>query len=111
MNQIQTDWTRPEFKAYLLSYVAKANYFESDEEKEFILSIVSYDSYKKVHRELAHDNDYQSIQKILHNIEKFNYSKDEIHVLIEDMQQLFAADGEVDLLESNMFHAIKRILE
>ena len=111
MSEIKTDWTRPEFNAYLLSYVAQANYFESEEEKEVILSIVSNDEYKKIHRELAKDNDYQSIQKILYNIEKFNYSKDEIHLLIEDIQKLFLADGEVDLLESNFLLALKRILE
>ena len=111
MSEITTDWTRAEFKAYLLSYVAQANYFESDEEKEVILSIVSNDAYKRIHRELAKDNDYQSIQKILFNVEKFNYSKDDIHVLIEDIQKLFLADGEIDLLESNFLMALRRILE
>ena len=111
MSEVTTDWTRPEFKAYLLSYVAKANYFESIEEKELILSCVSDASYNKVHRELAKDNDYQSIQKILANIEKFNYSKDEIHLLVEDVQKLFLADGEMDLLESNFLIALRRILE
>ncbi len=32
MSAIQTDWTRAEFKAYLLLYAAQANYFESEEE-------------------------------------------------------------------------------
>lgn len=110
MSEITTDWTKQEFKAYLLSYCAKSNFFESQEEKEAILDIVSNDTYTKVHRELGKDNDYQSIQKILHNVEKFNYSKDELHHLIDDVQKLFLADGTVDLLETNMLHALKRLI-
>jgi regulator of sirC expression with transglutaminase-like and TPR domain len=111
MSEITTDWTRQEFKAYLLTYAAKANYFESEEETELILSLVSNDAYKRIHKEFDKDNDYQSIQKILYNIEKFNYSKDELHVLIEDIQKFFMADGEVDLLESNMMMSLKRLLD
>ncbi len=73
MNDITTDWTKQEFKAYLLSYCAKSNFFESEEEKEEILHLVSNDTYTKIHKELGRDNDYQSVQKILHNLEKFNY--------------------------------------
>lgn len=108
---IETNWTREEFKAYLLSYAAKSNFFESEEERDFILEATSGDVYKKIHRELEKDNDYQSLQKILYNLEKFQYSKDEIHRLVEDVQRLFLSNGEIDLLENNFFHALKRLLE
>ena len=110
-NTIETDWTKAEFKAYLLTYAANANYFESEEEKEMIIKMVSSDIYKKVHRELAKDNDYQSIQKILFNIDKFNYSKDELQTLVEDIKTLFDADGINDTLESNMLLALKKLLD
>ena len=102
MEYIQTDWTKEEFKAYLLSYAANANYFESEEEKEKILEHVSKAQYKKIHKELDKDNDYQSIQKILHNIDKFGYDKEDLEKLIKDIQELFNADGNVDTLENNM---------
>ena len=111
MSPLNTEWTRQEFKAYLLLYAAQSNYFESEEETDFIKEVVSGDEYKKIHREIDRDNDYQRIQKILANIERFNYSKEEIHVLVEDIQKLFLADGEIDLLESNFFHALKRLIE
>lgn len=111
MKDFSTDWTKTEFKAYVLSYAANANYFESEEEKEYILDLVSDDVYKKIHKELASDNDYQSIQKILYNIEKYNYTKEDLHVLMEDIQKLFMADGKIDLLESNMFLALKKFLD
>lgn len=107
----ETNWTREEFKAYLLSYAAKSNFFESEDEREFILASTSGDVYSKIHKELAKDNDYQSLQKILYNLEKFHYSKDEIHRLVEDVQRLFLSNGEIDLLENNFFHALKRLID
>jgi len=110
MENIATNWSRPEFKAYLLSYAANANYFESDEEKKVILSYVSEAEYFKIHKELDQDNDYQSIQKILYNIDKYNYSKDELQTLISDIKNLFDSDGDFDILEDNMLHALKRLI-
>lgn len=111
MKEITTDWTRAEFKAYLLSYAAQSNYFESEEEEELIRTVVNDEAYRRIHKELSKDNDYQSVQKILHNLEKFEYSKEEIHKLVEDTQKLFLADGEIDLLESNFYLALKRLVE
>lgn len=105
----ETDWTREEFKAYLLSYVANSNYFETEDEKEVILGMVSGDIYKKIHKELAHDNDYQSIQKILYNLEKFHYSKNELDSLVSDIQRVFNAEGTHDILEENIIRALRRL--
>lgn len=106
----ETDWTRKEFKAYLLLYAANANYFESEDEKERIFSLVDPVTYKRIHKELDHDNDYQSIQKILHNVDKFNYSKDDLDLLISDIQSVFDANGEHDTLEDNMLLFLKKLL-
>lgn len=111
MQNFETDWSKEEFKAYLLSYAAHSNFFESEEEAEVIHSLFSDDTYNKVHRELKHDNDYQSLQKILHNIEKYNYSKEEIHELVNDIQRLFLSNGEIDLLESNFYLALKKLID
>lgn len=108
---METNWTRSEFKGYLLSYAANANYFESEEEKEMIKKMVSHDDYVKIHRELAKDNDYQSIQKIIHTLERFNYSKAELENLVGDINALMNADGEYDLLEENMLLALKKFLK
>ena len=111
MEYLQTDWTKEEFKAYLLSYAANANYFESKQEREKILEHVSKSQYKKIHKELDKDNDYQSIQKILYNLEKFDYSKNDLNKLVADIKALFAADGEVDLLESIMLLGLQKLLK
>lgn len=110
ISTLETNWTRAEFKAYLLTYAAKADYIETREEKAIIKKLVSKDDYRKIHREIDGDNDYQSLQKIMHNLEKFNYSKEELDILIEDIKKLFMSDGKYDVLEQNMLFSLKRLL-
>lgn len=110
MSEVKTDWNKKEFKAYLMMYAANANFFESEDEQDLIHEIVSDKTYKAIHREFDGDNDYQSIQKILHNIEKFGYKKDDLNDLINDIQGVFNADGKVDTLEANMLRALKHLL-
>lgn len=106
-----TDWTKEEFKAYLLLYAANANYFETEAEKDRILLMVDPLTYKRIHRELDQDNDYQSIQKILSNIEKFHYSKEDLNDLIDDITRVFDANGTHDLLEDEMLMALKKLFK
>lgn len=108
---METNWTKAEFKAYLLAYCAQSDFVETEEEKEFILDLVSSETYRGIHRDLSKDNDYQRIQKIQHHLEKFNYSKNEIDVLLSDIKDLFLADGTIDILEENLFRALKKIIQ
>jgi hypothetical protein len=110
-NLFATNWTKKEFKAYVLLYAANANFFETEEEKEIILSLVDPILYKEIHRELDRDNDYQSIQKILYNMEKYNYSKESLHRLIEDIELVFDADRHHDVLEDNFLIGLKKLLK
>ena len=110
-NLFATNWTKKEFKAYVLLYAANANFFETEEEKEIILSLVDPLLYKEIHRELDRDNDYQSIQKILYNMEKYNYSKESLHRLIEDIELVFDADRHHDVLEDNFLIGLKKLLK
>ncbi len=107
---METNWTKAEFKAYLLAYCAQSDFIETAEEKDFILHLVSSEAYKSVHLDLKRDNDYQSIQKIQYNIEKFNYTDNEIDTLLSDVKNLFLSDGNVDIMEENLFRALKKIV-
>ncbi len=109
-NTLETDWTREEFKAYILLYAARANFFEDEAEKEAILAMVNPLTYKRIHKELEEDNDYQSIQKILFSIEKHHYSKDTIKLLIKDIQRVFNASGKSDILEENMLRGLQKLM-
>jgi len=111
MEEFKTDWTKDEFKAYLLMHAAEADYVKTDEERALIRTVVTNESYSKIYKELQGDNDYQRIQKILFNLEKFDYSKDDLKAIVKDLKQLFHADGEIDLLEENMLYSLKQLFK
>lgn len=110
MTEITTNWSLREFKAYLLLYAANSKYFETQEEKEMVHKIVDEDTYRQIHREIEQDNDYQSIQKILHNIKKFNLTQKDLDNLLSEIRSLFDSNHKPDLLEENMFLALKHLL-
>ena len=97
METYETDWTREEFKAYLMLNCANADYIETDEEKELILSKV--------------DNDYVRLQKIAQTAKRFGYTKDKADELLENMKQLFMQDHKFGAFEDYMYKGLKRILE
>ncbi len=111
MEDFTTNWTHEELKAYMLLYCAHADFNVSKEEKKFIKSKVGDNKYKKINKEFEGDNDYQQIQKINAAIERFEYSKDEIDNIFQSMKKLFLADGEVDILEQNLYRGLKHLLK
>ncbi|CAM3429447.1 hypothetical protein [Aequorivita lipolytica] len=111
MEEFRTDWSREELKAYILLYCANANFVETKEEKDFILSKVGEEKYQKIHKEFDDDNDYQQIQKIQHTVQRFEYSKDEIDRLFNNIKKMFLADGSIDIMEKNIYRGLKHLLK
>ncbi len=103
-------WTKEELKIYVLIYCANANYSESKDEKKFIKSRADTDEYIKMHAEFEKDNDFQSIQKIQTAMEHNNYSQEEKDELFGEVKAMFITDGEVDILEENIFRGLHHIL-
>ncbi len=111
MDDFTTNWTPKELKAYMLLYCANADFIVSREEKEYIKSKVGEEEYRKIHREFEKDNDYQQIQKINAAIERFDYSKEEIDEAFQSIKSLFLSDGEMDILEQNIYRGLKHLLQ
>ncbi len=108
---IDIDWTREEFKAYILLYAAMANYVETPEEKEFILSKVGKDAYKRMHKQIDVDNDFTAIQKIKKAYDACGYSGDEdLENLLGELKALLHSDGEFDEMERNLLLWLDKIL-
>ncbi len=108
--ELKTEWTKEEFIAYLLLYAAKADQIITKEELDIVHSKVNNESYEKIKAEIEQDNDYQSSQKILFNIEQFNFSKNDIETLMKEIKTLFLSDGKYDILEKNMYLALSHLL-
>lgn len=111
MDEFATNWTHQELKGYMLLYCAHADFNVSPEEKEYIKSRVGAEEYKKIRREFDEDNDYQQIQKINSTIERLNYSKQEIDEAFKSIKDLFLSDGEMDILEQNIYRGLKHLLQ
>jgi hypothetical protein len=109
--QITSDWTKEEFKAYLLLYAAHADFFRDDAEKETILSMVDAQTYQRILKEIEKDNDYQRIQKIIFNIERFKYSSGKLNQLIKDIQRVFNSNKEKNEMEEAMLLSLKKIFK
>ncbi len=110
MEGFGTNWSRHEFKAYLMLYCAHADFIETPEEKEIIKSKISEDTYNNIHKEFDKDNDYQSLQKILSTLKRFEYSHEQVDVLLNKMKELFLSDGEYDTVEQNLYLGLKHLL-
>ena len=111
MREFETNWTPDEFKAYVLIFCAHADCVETKEESDMIRSHVSNSGFKKIHEEFDHDNDYKSIQKIRHTIQRFQYSESQMDHLVAEIKELFLADGKLDIMESNLLLGLKRIIK
>ncbi|MES2588158.1 MAG: hypothetical protein V4622_04205 [Bacteroidota bacterium] len=110
METLTTQWSFREFKAYLFLYAANSKYFETQEEKNKIHSFVNNHTYRLIHREFENDNDFQSIQKILNYIKTEDLKQKDLDVLVQEIRELIDANHKPDVLEENMFLALKHLL-
>ena len=69
------NWTKEEFKVYLLIYAAQSNFIETDEELEFIESKFDKSIIDKIHREVTELSDYQKSQIIINFIKLHNFPR------------------------------------
>ena len=104
------EWTREVLEGYIFIYVANVDFHESYEEKEIISSKIDAETSGKLHREFAKDNDYESLTKIQDAMARLGYSADEKEQLIEEVKNLFMADGNFDAAEKSVYKALKRVI-
>ena len=55
------NWTKEEFKAYLLIYAAQSNFNESEEEIDFIESKFEPELISRVNKDIKNLNDFDKI--------------------------------------------------
>ena len=104
-------WTLDEFRTYLLLYAAHADFLETEEEKEVILSTCDREQYNRIHREFNLDNDYRHIEKIIVHLHAFKLKKSDVKKLLNEMTEVQTADKQTDILEKTMMMLLKRIFE
>ncbi|WP_178988588.1 hypothetical protein [Winogradskyella schleiferi] len=105
------DWTKDELVAYILLFAANADFNESAEERELIISKVDRQTFQEIHEEFETDNDYQGLKKIMISLKQHQYDKEDIDLLMEDIKALFFADGDFDITEQNMLICLNRLFK
>ena len=105
------NWTKEEFKTYVLLYVAQSNYIETEDERKFILSKVDEKSFNAIHTEIVHDNENKSMKKIKEYLTENKFSESDKENLIREIKEVCFADGSVDIFEKKTFMFLKKILK
>ncbi|MFP4846685.1 hypothetical protein [Winogradskyella sp. PE311] len=105
------DWTRDELVAYILLFAAHSDFKEDNHERNIIISKVDMQTFQEIHDEFDNDNDYQGIQKIMTSLRQHGYDKDDINILLADIEVLFFSDGEFNSLEQNMMIFLTKIIK
>lgn len=111
MQNLTTNWSQNEFKAYLLLYAANSNQNVSEEERAFIESKFDKNTLEKMSKELNTDNDYQRLQKILKCINQFNCTDADIDNLLEEVKHITTTDGTIDVVEQSTYSFLTKMLK
>ncbi len=107
---MNTNWTKQELVAYILLYVAHSDLKETQDEQEYILSRVDFETYQHIKKEFDADNDYQSITKIVDTVNaNVAYSQNPAE-LFADIKLMAFADGKMDQMEHAIYNSLKKIL-
>ena len=105
------NWTKEEFKAFLLLYAAQSNFSETKEEIEFIESRFSNDVINNIRKETNKLNDYQKSEIIVNQIKSKEYVQIDLDEILLEIKELYQSDGVFDSLEQSMFSMLEKLLQ
>jgi len=105
------NWTKEEFKAFLLLYAAQTNFIETPEEVEYIESKFSDDIINKIRKEINKLNDYQKSEIIVNQIKSNQYIQSDLDTILAEIKELYKSDGEFDSLEQSMLAMLEKLLK
>ena len=105
------NWTKEEFKAFLLLYAAQTNFTETQEEIELIESKVSNEIINKIRKETNKLNDYEKSKIIVNQIKSNEYTQSDLDAILVEIKELYKSDGKFDSLEQSIFSMLNRLLK
>lgn len=103
--------TLDDFKCYLLTYVAEANFSISEEEKDIIFHHVTADRYEHIKRFIDTRSDYENLEIITAYKDKFLTDEATKQELFDEMNMIYKADKHPSVLERNMILSLKKLLK
>ena len=105
------NWTKEEFKAFLLLYAAQTNFIETQEEIEYIESKFPNEIINRTRKEINKLNDYQKSEIIVNQIKSNEYVQSDLDEILLEIKELYKSDGVFDSLEQSMFSMLEKLLK
>ncbi|SVD04211.1 uncharacterized protein METZ01_LOCUS357065 [marine metagenome] len=105
------NWTKEEFKAFLLFFAAQTNFIETQEEIEYIESKFPNEIINRTRKEINKLNDYQKSAIIVNQIKSNEYVQSDLDEILLEIKELYKSDGVFDSLEQSMFSMLEKLLK
>ena len=105
------NWTKEEFKAFLLLFAAQTNFIETQEEIEYIESKFPNEIINRTRKEINKLNDYQKSEIIVNQIKSNEYVQSDLDEILLEIKELYKSDGVFDSLEQSMFSILEKLLK
>ena len=105
------NWTKEEFKAFLLLFAAQTNFIETQEEIEYIESKFPNEIINRTRKEINKLNDYQKSELIVNQIKSNEYVQSDLDEILLEIKELYKSDGVFDSLEQSMFSMLEKLLK
>ena len=105
------NWTKEEFKAFLLLYAAQTNFIETQEEIEYIESKFPNEIINRTRKEINKLNDYQKSEIIVNQIKSNEYVQSDLDEILLEIKELYKSDGVFDSIEKSMLAMLGKLLK
>ena len=110
MKEYTDNWTKEEFKAFLMLYIANADLKVSNDEVFAILDTVDEEAYSKLVMIHSKCNDYECITIIKENRDKHFPGEEGKEILLNELTKIAHADDKFSVYEENMIRSLKRLI-
>ena len=105
------NWTKEEFKVFLLLFAAQTNFIETQEEIEYIESKFPNEIINRTRKEINKLNDYQKSEIIVNQIKSNEYVQSDLDEILLEIKELYKSDGVFDSLEQSMLAMLEKLLK
>ena len=99
-----------DFKSFIMICAASSDFNISEEEHQFIVNTIPEERYKTLKRIADRCSDYECLNIITDNKDKYLGTEEQRTNLINDILELFKSDHHFSTLERNMLLALKKII-
>jgi uncharacterized tellurite resistance protein B-like protein len=110
MKDVINNWSKDDFKTFLLIHIANADLKISRKELQMIMSEIREEDFKRIEMVWSECNDFDCIN-IIRDLKNKHYPGEEgKEQLIDEMTKLAYADKQFSIYEQNFIRTIKRFL-